>query len=62
MSRFTRFNLNIWCPQIYSVQNTPQIIYYNIFGCEKKCALFVCVPLNANEEDDLYVHELSSIQ
>ena len=37
-----------------SAQNTPQIIYYSLsnlplFGCEQKHAVFVCVPLNANE-------------
>ncbi len=37
-----------------SAQNTPQIIYYSLsnlplFGCEQKQAVFVCVPLNANE-------------
>jgi len=37
-----------------SAQNPPQIIYYSLsnlplFGSEQKHAVFVCVPLNANE-------------
>jgi len=45
------------CPECVcevSAQNTPQIIYYTLsnlplFGCEQKHAVFVCVPLNAND-------------
>ena len=50
-------SISLWCLQNVSevsAQNTPQIIYYSLsnlplFGCEQKHAVFVCVPLNANE-------------
>jgi len=57
MPLFTRCNLFLMSPECVcevAAQNTPQIIYYSLsnlplFRCEQKHAIFVCVPLNANE-------------
>jgi len=52
MFLFTRCNISFWCPQNVSVKfqlKIPHRFESPLFGCEQKHAIFVCVPLNANE-------------